>query len=939
MRKLNAFLTFAVAALAVSAQDAPRFVQNDDAPAQQPFLTVPQLPGAPVKHQAPMFGKSLEQSFNVTFISADKLDDFTIVDGNNDGKKFAFYDAERCLRLQAPTRGTGEDYLVLPAVDMRKNYSYGFSVDLCSATSKNSQVSLVVAKGKTLTALREAEVVVDLTVTDAVLPDWQTISGEYTCDEAGEYYFALKCTNTGSMSTLYVRQVDLAREMLKIEPCSPTNVTCVSAEDGSPVVTLTWEPPTEYWNNGGPITEPLFFDIWNDTKKQYVVHDIPAEYPVTTYVDTNPLMGDNTYVVIAKTARIEGGYSYTGCYVGFDIPADVIGHTSTQGNNTGMAYVTWTPVENDIHGRKILEPVYHDVYQLWSGGQAIAGQDLTGGSLKVQATQANAPQAFFTYVVFARTSKGRSDNYSYCEPLALGKPYELPYLESWTNRGISHPISTGTDAWASNWFTCGERTYNEFGPVDGDDGYTIFYAGSSTESPVSSLLLGLFHIDADAENPLFTIYTLAQWADPNYAPSYNYVTLDADLHDGNGYKPIGIFSTNAQELGVPDATWVGQSISLADLKGKDVHLRVTATNINYYVTAFDKMHIFDCTDYNASNVRISGPEQLTPGYPSTFTVLIDNYGKQPLTSKDYTVELLFNGEVVASKPGDEIPYMGMTGQVEFEWAPTCLNAVGMVTPKAKISARVVCEQDKSQADNASATIEIPIVATTWPTAQDLTANRETTTGVVTVAWDEPELIGLPLQRTLETFESYEMPSKTGFGDWTLYDGDGGPSSANRVGVSGVDKDEPLSFVVFNFSPANKQFYAHGGTHCIGAVYNYDRSAQQDWIISPELSGEKQTITFWAKSHPTQYSEMYQRYEKLTVVYSTTDANPESFDHALIVDATVPFEWTKMQVTVPEGALYFALVCTSEDTYILLIDDIEFTRGDAAPVDLQVNGYN
>lgn len=938
MKKLNAFLTFAAAALAVSAQQAPRFVQNEDAPAQQPFLTAPVLPSAPIQHQQRgMDRMTLAQPYSVTFISADKLDGFTIVDGNNDSRKFAYYDTERCLRLQAPTRGTGEDYLVLPAVEMKKNYTYGFSVDLCSATSKNSQVSLVVAKGKTLSALREAEVVVDLTTTEAVLPDWQTIGGEYTCDEAGEYYFALKCTNTGSMSTLYVRQVDLARELLKIEPCAPMNVTAVSPEDGSLQVTLTWEPPTEYWNDGGPITEPLFFDIWSDTKKMYVTKDIPAAYPVTTYVDNNPVKGANTYVVIAKTARIEGGYSYTGCYVGFDVPADVTDAASTMGSNTGMAHVTWTPVENDIHGRKILEPVYHDVYQLSSTSQLIVGRDLTNGVLNYQACQPGDAQTFYTYVTFARTSEGKSLEYTYCEPLSLGKPYELPYLESWTNRGISHPISTGTDAYASQWFTCGERTYNEFGPVDGDDGYTIFYAGSQTESPTSSLLLGLFHIEG--ENPMFTIYTLAQWADPAYAPSYNYVTLDADLHDGQGYKPLCMFSTNAEELGVPDVTWVGQSYSLADLKGKDVHLRITATNVNYYTTAIDKMHIFDCTDCNASNVRLSGPETLTPGYPSTFTVLIDNYGKQALTPANYTVELLFNGEVVATMPGANIPSMGMTGQVTFEWAPSCLNAVGMVTPKAKMTARVVCEQDKSQADNASATLEIPIVATIWPMAKEVTAVRETTTGQVTVAWGEPDLTGLPLQRTLETFESYDMPSKTGFGDWTLYDGDQGPCSANRVGVADTERDEPLSWIIFNFSPTAKQFYAHSGTHCAGAVYNYDRSAQYDWLISPELSGEKQTLTFWAKSHPTQLSEMYGKYEKLSVVYSTTDNSPESFTRALLDEVEVPFEWTKMQVTLPEGALYFALVCTSEDCYMLLLDDIEYTRGDADPVNLKVDGYN
>ena len=101
-----------------------------------------------------------------------------------------------------------------------------------------------------------------------------------------------------------------------------------------------------------------------------------------------------------------------------------------------------------------------------------------------------------------------------------------------------------------------------------------------------------------------------------------------------------------------------------------------------------------------------------------------------------------------------------------------------------------------------------------------------------------------------------------------------------------------------------------------------------WLISPELMGNEQEISFFARVITADYG-----YETFEMLYSMTDADPSSFISLSNewLDAT---DWLEFSYTIPEGAKYFAIRHTSRDIFGLMLDDITFERGAQAPA-----GYN
>ena len=147
----------------------------------------------------------------------------------------------------------------------------------------------------------------------------------------------------------------------------------------------------------------------------------------------------------------------------------------------------------------------------------------------------------------------------------------------------------------------------------------------------------------------------------------------------------------------------------------------------------------------------------------------------------------------------------------------------------------------------------------------------------------------------------------------------------------------MAFIVFNPTQigidldANPNFKPHSGEQylaCMSAISQYAvNKHNDDWLISPLLSGERQTISFYAKSLSDTYREAF------NIAYSTSTTDTTQFVTLQTV-GQADSEWTQYSIELPEGAKYFALHVISKDAYALLIDDVKF---DAAP--LAIKSYN
>jgi len=108
----------------------------------------------------------------------------------------------------------------------------------------------------------------------------------------------------------------------------------------------------------------------------------------------------------------------------------------------------------------------------------------------------------------------------------------------------------------------------------------------------------------------------------------------------------------------------------------------------------------------------------------------------------------------------------------------------------------------------------------------------------------------------------------------------------------------------------------------------------DWMVSPELSDNAQTITFYAKSgSETEGHEMFEIY------YSTGDNTIESMIKTDDEVYKVSYDdWTMYSIELPEGTKYFAIRCISHDRYALMIYDVTYESA-AHPLEVTLVGYN
>ena len=82
----------------------------------------------------------------------------------------------------------------------------------------------------------------------------------------------------------------------------------------------------------------------------------------------------------------------------------------------------------------------------------------------------------------------------------------------------------------------------------------------------------------------------------------------------------------------------------------------------------------------------------------------------------------------------------------------------------------------------------------------------------------------------------------------------------------------------------------------------------DWLISPRLTGKPQTISFFARSATDLYG-----LEQMEVLYSTSGTSPADFT-LIEAHSAVPATWTKYSYALPEGTLYFAIRYKSANSH-------------------------
>ena len=325
---------------------------------------------------------------------------------------------------------------------------------------------------------------------------------------------------------------------------------------------------------------------------------------------------------------------------------------------------------------------------------------------------------------------------------------------------------------------------------------------------------------------------------------------------------------------------------------------------------------------------VSAPTQIYAGQKATINVKVTNLGDFPETG--YTVKIYANGNEISSETVTESLLLGASKMFNAEYTTVAAEAYTSVN----FTATVTCANTDADGTNNNATAAMAVLAVPAPVNVAATDGD----GNSTVTWEAPNINPITVTEDFENlnvFPSFGLGGITAsqhtgaFGEWTLYDSTG-TSVWGSNQEDWENEEAPQAWMPFDPIAIESATTTHSGEQFIESICPASSTIASDsWLISPELSGNAQTITFYERVITSAYGD-----ETYEVLASSTDNNPSSFT-SVATFADQVLDWTLRSADLPAGTKYFAIRHTSTDIFGLLIDDITYEIAGEQPVSYNV----
>ncbi len=841
-----------------------------------------------------------------TFDTEEEQAEVAIYDANDDASTFTFYThtttKSMTARYRYSTSNAADDYLVFPGMNLKAGTTYRISFD-AAAYGPSYPERLEVVAGKEAKVSQLTIPVIPATVVDT--KDFNTLSnGEFTVEEDGTYYIAVHAISDKNQFYLYVDNFAVS-ELAKEAPVAVSDLAAVADAEGANKATLTFTTPAQTLA-GDAITEALTVtvkregeEIWSETKAAGEAVTVADETPAAGYFTYTVTTAYNGYVSDAAEIKV---------YVGYDTPAGVTNITIA--DKSGAVALAWDAPEGGAEGY-IVNPAdfkynIYPVEMMDFLGMTFPMTDfsnpyvtgVTETSATVEYDTNEGDHAFTYFAVTAENTTGESeDNYG---AVVTGAPYDMPVFESCIGAKLSYWWGYSVDR---NNQTMEGGLYIGENASDGD-GY-CFELVAKTMGYVE-LQSGKVAL-AGAANPVLTF----DYAGDNATP------LTITIVTPKGVNELTTLTTATD--------YATAEFSLAEYANEDwVRVLINGTFAAAGSAYIDNVRIYNMLDNNLVAGAIKATSSVEAGDNVTVTVEVENQGASTVAEGAYTVDLYCNDVKVQTLAGVALEKMAKT---TFEFT----EATNVMTPSELVWKAVVeFAADNDLSNNTTGTAKTIIKTPNYPTVSDLIGDLENNT--VTLAWSAPAIDVATASAVTDDFESYESFALNAAGDWTFIDVDGSATYSIQD-MNFPNAGAAMAYIVIDNSgdEFNQSFNAHSGNKYM-ASFAAQKGPNNDWMISPELSGEAQTVSFFARTYTAQYGA-----ESFEFYYSTTGKEIADFT-MLGGDAEVPTDWTEYTFDVPEGAKYFAIRCTSNDRFIFLVDDVTYTPA-AAVMDLTIAGYN
>ena len=848
----------------------------------------------------------LTPAFNFTFDTEDKLKDFTIVDENKDGKTWKYYNGR--VRIVYNSSKAMDDWLISPPVELKAGRLYELNALFSCYADSEERIEVKLGSSPTVEYMTTQVIDKSTLQTDYNKPD--TFTGKIKVETSGRYYIGFHGCSDEDKNTLFLHSFSIDEGTSAAAPGVPTSLAAVPAADCALEATVSCVAP-EVDINGNKISSLTKLEIMRDDEL------LTTETPVVPgqkieYVDKGQSLthGQHVYSVRAYNDAGVGESAQTTVYVGVPVPASPASASFRQ-TSPGMVEVRWDAVSADDKGNKIPDSqLSYTLVVVYNGQSSIVKENIKGTTYSYKVCEPDAAQDLYYYGVRAVTAAGFSDA-ALTDMLPVGKSYAMPFVESFAEGNVSGVWGTKRLAGVqTSW-----KIYNSQPTLpaqDDDNGFAAMSGSASGDRAILSS--GNISLEG-AVKPEVSYWYYALASDCNN-------TIELMIDDGGGV----LKSVRSDVTGGTEG-WKKAHFDLTPYIGKTIRVAFQATIQTHTLVAIDNISIRESMEHNLTASRFTVPSEFDPDKDYDLSLVVSNNGRSDASG--WKAELLLNGNVVESADGPSLK-SDASATVGFK-----VNHNVTSPETLRYSARVVYDKDADMTDNVSQEVEARLRLNSYPAPDDLKVGK--TAQDVKLDWSAPS--GMADVATTESFEEWKHLSTTPSGGWTFHNLDSGVAGGFKdTQLAGIDNASVGFFVLDASAPVfgnNGTFAAKSGKMYLASMYGYNPQngeavANDDWMVTPELSGSAQTITFYAKSYNAQYPESFQ------VLVSKTDTEPGSFT-MIGEDKKVPGTWNLYTFDVPEGTKYFAIRCISNDCFMFMVDDVTFHSAAGSSVELK--GYN
>ena len=850
-----------------------------------------------------------------TFDTKEALDNFTIIDGYEDGDTWMFRNGWDMVQSRYSFKNPMDEWLMTPPIYLEKGKLYKLTFTSSCKRVYPDRLEVKMGKGTSVADMVTTLVKDTLYQTDQQIPDVvYDFDLDVKVDESGDYHIGFHAmTDEPQMSDLRLDDISLTYVSDLGCPDRVSDLTATPGANGALNATISFTTPAKTFE-GDALTNITKAEIYKNDILEATIENPGVGKPVSVVVDAD--QGMNEYKVYTYNENGKSLDSKVSVYCGVSIPSPVSNVVLKEENSHPV--ITWDAPTVGADGGYI-DPSKLTYIVLRGSDQTVVASDISETSFIDDEVDGQTLQV---YLVYASNAAGMSQ-VTYSNYIVVGNGrYTVPFCESFGNATITQqPWGNVADGSSSWWLTKDGQKVKTYD----DDGGMIYFMGEGPNE-TGRIFSGKISL-ANTSHPALVTHLYYDeslkgdvkvriMATTDYV---NYTTLkEVDYNNFDGETGWNEFTVSLDEY--KDKPWVAVAYD-------------ATTGVDYKHSVYlDKVEVIDNIENNITAVAFQGPASMLAGNEADFTVTWRNDGLK--TAENYTVELYQNGKKLQQVEGEAIK-PGEAMSTVFHVMPDA------IMPEAnEFYAYINYEADEYKDNNTSKVQKSVVNTVDYPTVENISGKYE---NGAQITWDKPAA-QQRVKAVTEDFDSYEPFIITNIGNWKLYDGDGTPTFC--VQFKGSVKQyknagEPMAWQVFNAHDAGLDdeatgydiFMAHSGTQSL-ASFSSETGTSDNWLISPKLSGSAQLISFYVRTSVPNFGM-----EKFEVLTSTTDDEVESFTKIENIDGNAPYAWTKISFAVPSGTQYFAIRCVSSLCMAMLVDDITYTPAEGEMGDLNIVGYN